>query len=317
MALLARSLRSVLAAGLISAGVVAVAGAGTCPTSTLAVAGVPVEEIAGPTAGGTRLDSGTSQAVFYFREYGDSVRFGLGGGGSWANLTVRGSYRFLGAAPGTWLSNQVQVSVTGALSGYGGDPYCEDTWAEMYVSQDQTGMGGGRWNSLPVLPPAEGCHRSFATSFSFTCTHPVGVEFELATHIQLYITAGFSESAGLVTKRDFGELPPGAFMIRCDGDTTVEVVSVGTSPSSALRIEGIRPNPSNGAFRAAVSIPVGGPAIAQLLDVNGRILDARTWDASHASRRELTFERALPPGFYFLKVSQGAVTAVREVVIRH
>ena len=48
--------------------------------------------------------------------------------------------------------------------------------------------------------------------------------------------------------------------------------------------------------------------------MGGRAIETRVVESG--SRRELSYDRPLPPGLYFLRATRGAVTAVREVVIR-
>jgi hypothetical protein len=308
--LLPRALRCALAAIFLVGAAPSVGFADTCPTSTLILGGVS-EEIAGPTASGVRYPPLPPNASFYFRDYGDTVRFLCYFGFGLGDLTVRGRYRLLGAPPGTALSNQVQMRVQAYLHGLAGE-YCTDTWAEVYLMQDQSVMAQGVWYNH--YGEAE-CSGGGATTFSFTCSHPAGTEFEIAERIHCHLGDGY-ESGEATGKLVFGPLPPGAFMVRCDGDTTVHVVGVGPGVASALRIDAIRPNPSPGRFQAALWLPAGGPTIVRLLDVSGRAVETRVVDSPTGARRELSFGGSLPAGCYFLHASRGAVSDVRQVVIR-
>ena len=285
--------------------------ASTCPTSTLYVANLPDPlEISGPTATGSMSDGYLGGVSYHFREFGDSVYFRYAGCCGSGSLTVRNRYRFLGPPPGTSVSNQVQTRVTAWVYGYGGDP-CEGTRASISGY-----MGTASVNAQRALPPDDNCYGSLALDMPYTCTQQVGNEFALTTQISLTIAEGFSERAEVSTRRRFGLMPPGAFIVRCDGDTSAQVVGVEAELASGLRIASIWPNPSRGEFRANLTVPAGGAAFVRLLDISGRVVESRVWDASRAASRELTFGSQLAPGHYFLQVSQGATSAVRAVTIR-
>ena len=162
----------------------------------------------------------------------------------------------------------------------------------------------------------ENCSRSFTGTLSLSCEHPAGTEFELAQHIQIALVAGPGADGGLNAGLELGPLPPGAFMVRCDGDTSVQVVRVGPEPDAGLRIASLWPNPGRGEFRASVFVPARAPTIVRLMDIAGRTVESFVWDASRGSSRELKFGPALEPGFYFIHVSQGARSVVRSVAIR-
>ena len=312
---LPRGLVRALAASVLTVGAASVASADICPTSTLSLSGRPSEEIAGPTASGMRYGAVPPDAYYYFSDFGDSVRFLCSPGYGAGTLAVRGRYRFLGAPTGTVLSNEVQMRVLVSLHGAGGDVDCAHTSAGVYLVQDGSVMAQQTWYNQPQGDVQ--CSGGGTTTFSFTCSHPAGTEFEIAEVVLINVADGFSESGEATGKLTFGALTPGGFMVRCDGDTTVQaVVGVGPDATSRLRIASIWPNPSRGEFLATLSVPAGGPAIVRLVDLTGRVVGARVCDASRGTTRELAFGPRLAPGYYFLQVSQGATTAVRGVAVR-
>ena len=291
-----------------------VASADTCPTSTLSLSGRPSEEIAGPTASGESSAPAPPDAHYYFGDFGDSIRFLCSPGYGAGTFAVRGRYRFLGAPTGTVLGNEVQMRVQASVRGAGGDVDCPNTSVAVYLMQDNSVMAQETWHNQRQDDVV--CSGGGTDTFSFTCSHPAGTEFEIAEVVLVNLADGL-ESGEATGKLSFGSLPPGAFMVRCDGDATVQQV-VGVEPSSvsSLRIDAIRPNPARGGFQASLSMPEGGPTIARLMDVTGRVVETRIVDAPSSGRRELSFVGDLAPGTYFLQLRQGALSAVRQVVIR-
>ena len=283
-----------------------------CPVTTLQVNGLPNDQFAGGTASGTRYVGG-STVGFNFRDYGDTFTFSVAGEYAQGKLTVRGRYRVLGIPAGTWVDNAVRVPIRANLNGAGGDPYCSTTWGAVSLYHNGAGAGGGSWTNLQVPPPGEGCRNAASLEASFICSHPAGEEFDLTTEL-----AGFSNSffsgVNLGTSIRFGALPPGAFIVRCNG-SQAQVVGVGPRAPASLRIEGVWPNPAHGEFRAALTAANATPAQVRLIDVNGRLIESRVWDAAVGERRELAFGRTLAPGTYFLQVRQGVVSDVCEVVV--
>ena len=314
----ATTFRRTVAAAALLAGLAACAHADECPTSTFQFpfSSIPPEEIPGLDASGSRFDGQFCNASFYFRGYGDSLSLACDGDGGAGDLTVRGRYRFLGPLPGTLVANLIRIHISGSLYGYGGDA-CTQTWASVAALQDQAVADSAQWFNQREPFPFDNCSRQFSDSLSFWCEHQVGLEFELAERAHVFIVGGASEHGQVSARLELGPLPPGAIMVRCDGDTTVQlVVGVGPSSVSSMRIDAIRPNPAPGGFQASLSLPAGGPTHGRLFDVTGRVVETRIVDAPSGARRELSFGGALAPGTYFLQAKRGAVTAVGQVVIR-
>src|SRR5262249_19112063 len=301
---LRRPVVTTLATLALTARFVAIARA-DCPTATLQLGcPPPAQEIAGSDASDSTIDCNRDFATWYFRGSGDSLRFRYDGIGGGSFLTVRGRYRFLGAPAGTLIHDNALVHVAVSVSGYGGDP-CDQTSAIISLLQDQAVDDSGQWFAQRGAGIDDNCHGTFSRTFILSCSHPAGTEFELARKVQLILAGGLSEHAELAAKTEFGTLPPGVFVVRCDGDTAqVVVLGVGPSVSSALRIDGVRPNPAPGEFRAALSAASSAPAHVRLLDVNGRVVESRVWYAVPGERHEISLGGVLAPGTYFLQLKQ-------------
>jgi hypothetical protein len=96
-------------------------------------------------------------------------------------------------------------------------------------------------------------------------------------------------------------------------ETWVEV------PAAVFALRGLVPHPANGTdVHVAFSLPTSGPARIELLDIAGRLIERHDETALEAGEHRLRpFGRAIPPGVYWLRLSQGAHTATaRAVVIR-
>ena len=89
-------------------------------------------------------------------------------------------------------------------------------------------------------------------------------------------------------------------------DSLVEVRVPDAGP--ALWLEGARPTPSRGALWVGFALPSGEPAVLELMDVAGRVVERRPVGGAGAGRRvvRLGADGALPGGLYFLRLSQGA-----------
>jgi hypothetical protein len=79
----------------------------------------------------------------------------------------------------------------------------------------------------------------------------------------------------------------------------------------------VRPHPARGPIVAVVELASPGPARLDLMDAAGRVLETRRFDFGLQSRGAVRFNqaRALPPGVYWIHVTQGARRAARRVVL--
>jgi len=82
------------------------------------------------------------------------------------------------------------------------------------------------------------------------------------------------------------------------------------------------PNPFSGATDIRIGLPAASPVTIAVYDVAGRRVAARDLGVMSAGHQAVTFDgrdasgRALPSGVYFYRVTAGAETATRKIVIR-
>lgn len=84
-------------------------------------------------------------------------------------------------------------------------------------------------------------------------------------------------------------------------------------------IVNLRPNPANGPIVATVELPNEGPARIELVDAAGRLLESQTFAFWRQARGAVHFNqsRTLPPGIYWLRLTQGSRRAVKKLVVLH
>ena len=102
-------------------------------------------------------------------------------------------------------------------------------------------------------------------------------------------------------------------IMRFTAETWVEV------PGLELALEGLRPNPAAGELMASFTLPSGGSARLQLLDVTGRVWLAREVGSLGAGNHIVRLSGAapVPAGMYWLRLTQGGRSLLaRGVVIR-
>jgi parallel beta-helix repeat protein len=97
-------------------------------------------------------------------------------------------------------------------------------------------------------------------------------------------------------------------------------VSVGgPPPSGELALSGVQPNPSRSGFAVAFTLPEDAPARIEVIDLQGRRIVRRELAGLGRTGQVVSLPetRALPPGVYVVRLSQGgrSVTA-RAVVVR-
>ncbi len=85
----------------------------------------------------------------------------------------------------------------------------------------------------------------------------------------------------------------------------------------AFDLQRLGANPAGGPLELAASTPVAGAASLDMLDVAGRIVDHRSWDALPAGRHVVTLDgmRSLTPGIYFVRWASGGRTLTRSIVV--
>ena len=83
-----------------------------------------------------------------------------------------------------------------------------------------------------------------------------------------------------------------------------------------LALEGVRPNPAVQGFRIAFTLPDRLPATLEVIDVTGRKAFSRAIGAMGPGRHvlDLTRERGIPTGIYFIRLTHGVETRVVKAV---
>jgi hypothetical protein len=179
-------------------------------------------------------------------------------------------------------------------------------------------VAGHSWLTHGIGYPI-GCNNSFQMVYNVPVNVIVGQPFQIERKVGVVygslVVGGGSSHFGLSLW--FRDLPPGAFVVACDGDTAAHVLAVGGGTASGLALDAVWPNPSRGEIRASCALPRGGPVVLRLFDAAGRVRETRIWDAPAASRRDITLSGRLAPGAYFLQISQGAKSATKAVTIVH
>lgn len=226
------------------------------------------------------------------------------------NLTIKASYRFLGLLTGTPVTQSITGQLTGTVAVLSGESQCAANSVTGSLALDNSLVILGQWFAEQGPSSCLGSGGSSQTTFSVA--RPAGTPFELST--VLSGTTGQVSRVGAQLTLQYGPLPPGVFLVRCDGVTVTGVLGVTPEASTGLKIGALWPNPNHGVFQANVFVPQGSTAILRLLDVSGRMVRSRTVEAT-GTMRAIAFDDRLLPGTYFLQLSQGATTAVRQVVI--
>jgi hypothetical protein len=113
-----------------------------------------------------------------------------------------------------------------------------------------------------------------------------------------------SETSGYLVALRPGEPGPLAPLRPVQGDVGFGVVQV-------------RPNPAKGPIAAIVELQNEGPARLDLVDAAGRVLESQEFGFQWQARGAVHFNRAraLPPGVYWLHLTQGVRRASKKVVV--
>lgn len=95
--------------------------------------------------------------------------------------------------------------------------------------------------------------------------------------------------------------------------------AVGPAPNAVprtLAVRGLRPL-AGGQVRVLLSLPAAGAADAELVDLAGRRVDARSLAGAGAGDHVLALGEGLAPGMYFVRVTQaGAAASAKAVAVR-
>jgi tripartite motif-containing protein 71 len=128
-----------------------------------------------------------------------------------------------------------------------------------------------------------------------------------------YVDAGPAGSYYKLTAVDLNG-NPSPFAILGPGQTT----AVGAGALRVFTLEPVRPNPTSGRrLIASFALPVAETARLELIDVAGRRVAARDVGALGAGEHSVDLAEGarIPPGLYFMRLSQGANEQVRRVTV--
>ena len=141
-------------------------------------------------------------------------------------------------------------------------------------------------------------------------------------------TQGFPKIVGdeaggaIVTWTDFnssdGDADIYAQRVHANGELGGGVVSVPGEARAAFALDPVRPNPSRGtALTAQFSLPAGGRASLELLDVVGRRIDSRDVGSLGPGHHSIALARHRPlaPGLYLIRLRQGSNVRVTRVAV--
>lgn len=300
--------RSILVAGVLILAAPTIVRA-DCPQSRLQV-GDFFSDLPGPS-GTFQSRESYGYGDVWFLDWGDSLGFEIL---PWfvcrGSAQVRGTFQVLGPSAGSLVALQLEMHVRGDMNTAGSFGCNDRETARLLVNNgviaERTWFGTGDDTY---------CSKTFQEVLSASVNVTAGQPFAVEQYVDCYSDGVVNGWLKLGSSFWFGALPPGAFVVACDGDTTAHVLAVGPGASSALALDAVWPNPSRGEIHASCALPRGGPAVLRLFDAAGRVVETRIWDAPAATRREVTLGGPLAPGAYFLQVSQGATWATRPVII--
>lgn len=292
-----------------------------CLTSSMSTYGVPkTYSNSAPLDTMLQVDGGNP----YLRVHHDAARDTMGvsmgnvygGYGGWLRAGMR--YRVIGPAPGSPVTVTVRVPVSG-----GAYPALKDvpTSASAEVSLLVNGATVASESAVASCDGVSHCFASGSLPSTMTAVFASASGQEFTTELILYgLGDGNTMHAGNVVIEAGMHilLSPGAFIVSCLGDTSgVHVLDAGGGTLSDLRIRGTGANPSRGPLAVEFTVPRGGPATLQLLDVAGRVIESAVWDAVSAGEHHVTLgaARSMAPGTYFVRLRQGARTDARAVTI--
>ena len=152
--------------------------------------------------------------------------------------------------------------------------------------------------------------------------HAFNLERSEATGGWERMTTIASDGAGLIEFEDGSVTPgrrygyrlcdPSAQRTDCQGEVWIDVPLM-----PALGLVGFSPNPSSGAAFVTFSLGEARPARLEIVDVFGRRVFEQALDGVGAGAHVVGLSRglALPPGAYFIRLTQGAATVTRQGII--
>lgn len=283
------------------------AGGEPCPVSTIDLHGFHLATSA------VRADTVQVTSVWSFEGFFDLARDTLGafasdsaqeclpGDPRRADVVSRESYMLVGPAPGTPVSFTIRVPVAADYHVYPGVPQ-----GEMSLGGSVTVNGAVR-DSFALQDWC--CHGTIPETLRVDDTEPAGTWFEIDTRLVdevCYYAAVRARGGVRVTG-----LHAGVAMVSCHGDTVARPTAVPPALASALRLTGVRPNPSRGDLTVSFTAPPGAPMRLQIIDAAGRIVRS-TGVAAGAGEYPLRGGPPLAAGSYVVRLVQGGRSASRR-----
>lgn len=313
----ARRIATILGAGALMFSAPALVSA-DCPLSLIQIGNVSDSQVRGPSATRHNVNDPYGSGDAWFLDWGDSLGFDIhwsGGGGG--QMDVRGDFKVLGADSGTTVPFRLEAHVRGDMYTINAMDACfgDRQFDDLFVGGVQ--VASHSWTTHDAGGGSGNCTNTFQVVYDVSVNAIAGQSFQIEQIVDASASsiAPIGGSAQLGLSLWFRDLPPGTFVVACDGDTATHVLGVGGRTSSGLALDAVWPNPSRGEIHASCALPRGGPVVLRLFDAAGRVTETRIWDAPSASRREITLGGRLAPGAYFLQVSQGATSATKAVTI--
>lgn len=187
-----------------------------------------------------------------------------------------------------------------------------------------TGPGAPWWSRGQIVVAANG-------SFTGTMTDPSGGSHPTSGTLTLAADGSLSRSGSAAAHGalDAGRTvmvwtdtwttgSPGTSELLIGVRTSGGTADVPASGAATFALERVQPNPARGAALAIrFTLAHAGAARLELLDVNGRRVAARDAGAFGPGAHAVTLapETRLPPGLYFVRLSQGGEALVQRVTV--
>ncbi len=136
------------------------------------------------------------------------------------------------------------------------------------------------------------------------------------------IGTAYSGGDGRVTFED-RDVQPGATydyrlgLVQAGGEIFAGETRVTIPGAPGFALEGARPNPAVSELALAFSLPDGAPAVLELLDVGGRVIEARGVGDLGAGRHvvRLGAGRSIGPGLYWARLRRAGVSLTTRVAV--
>ena len=291
----------------------------TCPSSQFAFGACDLATSAATLDTTCRLGFAPSHG--WFDLGADTLGLDLSAdfGGMTSTLTVLERFRIVGPPPGSPVGFTLKAPVTGDVNARADDITTRATGSArleldgvlVAEAMKQATCGGYECSSTGNLN----------TVLSGGVSVLAGADFVVRARLVASTSgSGFISSPGSAWVRAglrFDDLPAGAAVISCHGDT-IGTVGVGEAAADArLRVTSLGPNPSRGPVRVSFTSAADGPVRVELFDVQGRVVDSDAVAARAGATHAVTLgaRTSLAPAVYVVRIAQGALADARRVTV--